>query len=170
MARKAGRHGWTLIKLVVGIAVAAILASFAIPTYRIDATRLDAAVRRVQSDIRYAQQLSMSTRRHTWVAFDTATDVYRMWIEDPAQLGKANRIAVTDPVDRAAFEVTLGVGEYSGVGLVSANFDSSTELEFDSIGTPMDGNSVALSSAGSVTLSGGRQVVVEPNSGAVSAP
>ena len=161
------RGGWTLFQLVVVVATVAILSVFAMPTYRVDSRRVDAAARRLQSDMRYAQQLAMSTRRHTWVVFDVNNENYRLYIEDPAQLGKANRVAVTSPVDRSDFVVVLNTDEYAGVGIVSADFDSNAELEFDSLGVPMNGDSTALNSAGTVALTGGRQVVVEPNSGAM---
>ena len=167
MVNPTRRHGWTLIELIAVVAVAVILFLVAMPTYRVDSRRVDSAARRLQSDIRYAQQVAMSTRRHTWLVFDVSNDTYRVYIEDPASLGKANRIAVASPVDRSDLVVVFNSNEYSGVAIVSASFDSSVELEFDSIGTPMDGDSTALTSAGTVTLTGGRQVLVEPNSGAV---
>ena len=167
VSAKTHRPGWTLFQVVVAIVVMGVLFVAAMPTYRIDSKRVDSAARRLQSDMRYAQQLAMSTRRHTWVTLDVNNETYRLYIEDPAQLGKANRIAVTDPVDRSDFVVVLDTGEYSGVGIVSADFDSNSEVEFDSVGMPMDGDGTALSGVGTVTLTGGRQVLVEPNSGAV---
>ena len=160
----------TLIELVAVIAVVAILAVSAAPTFqKMGAIRQSSGTARVASDIRYARAMAAATRLRTWVAFNVGGQQYSLFIEDPANLGKANRLAMVNPLTRASFVITMNTGELADVALVSVNFDTKTEVEFDNYGKPYDGDGNALAADGNVTLSGGRQVIVTETAGLVKA-
>lgn len=69
------------------------------------------------------------------------------------------------PLDRGTGAVQFGSGASLNVAIVSANINSTAEIEFDSFGVPYDANSVAISSAGTITLSDSVTVTVHPVSG-----
>src|SRR5436190_169268 len=60
--------GFTLIELVVVIAIIAILAVVALPRWQSGTTNVEYEVRRVLTDLRFAQLLSVTTgQRYRWV-------------------------------------------------------------------------------------------------------
>ncbi len=109
----------------------------------------------------------MSSRLRTWVDIDVAGDSYELFVEDPANLGKANRLSLIQPLTQSTGSVQLGSGDFPGVGIASANINSTTELEFDSFGVPHDGNGIALTADGQIALTDGVTITIHEVSGLV---
>jgi len=59
----------------------------------------------------------------------------------------------------------LGVGEFPGITITAALFDGGAEIGFNWMGAPLNDDETALASQGSVTLTGGHGVVIEPETG-----
>lgn len=113
----------------------------------------------------FAHEWASASGYSTWVAFDTATDRATVYVEDPAVPGKANRLAMPDPLTRAAMVLSLGEG---GVGIDSVSFGGTAEVEFDASGDPFDANGAALVADGTVGVTGGITVRVTKGTGLVT--
>lgn len=158
----AGARGFSLIELVVVIAIMGALASLAFQGLHIAGERESLAAERLASDIRYAQGWALMSHNPTWVAFDTALNRYTVYVEDPANPGKAGRLNLADPWTNLPFyQVTLGDNETGNVTLASPGFGGDTEVKFDRNGLAYDSNGTALASNGSVQV-GSRTVTVSP--------
>ncbi len=107
----------------------------------------------------------MGSSNATWVSFDTGSDLVSLYVEDPANPGKAGRVTLADPLTRGPMTLQLGT---DGVGLESAAFGATAEVQFDSLGTPHDGNGTNLASDGTVSITGGTTVRVSRETGLVS--
>jgi len=159
-----------MLELALVIVIIGIVAAVAIPKFRSGSLGTDAAVSKLANDIRYAQNLSMTTRRHTWVVFDTSAETYQIYIEDPNNLGnKAARIYVKNPLDQTDFVVDFTQNPWTGIDIASASFDGTSELEFNSIGTPQNGNGVSLSAAGAIVVDG-QTLTIQAETGALKTP
>lgn len=163
------KPGFTLIELVAVMAILGIIAvAVAGPTLGyMSSIRSRTAASRFRTDIRYAQRHAMSSRLRTWIDIDVAGDSYELFVEDPANPGKANRLPLILPLTQSTGAVQLGSGDFPGVGIASANINSTTELEFDSFGVPYDGNTTALTADGQVTLTDGVTLTIHEVSGLV---
>ena len=169
--RKPVRSAFTLIELITVIVILGIVGvAVGGPTLSyLDAMRSSAAASRLSSDIRYVQRLALGSGLRTWVSVDAANDRYSLFIEDAANPGKTNRVAVVNPLDLTTSAIQFGSGPYANVAISSVDFNSTAELEFDSFGAPYDANGTALSTPGTVVLSGSVAVQVHPVGGFVEA-
>ncbi|OGT41970.1 MAG: hypothetical protein A3F42_07265 [Gammaproteobacteria bacterium RIFCSPHIGHO2_12_FULL_37_34] len=116
---KRSTNGFTLIELIIAIAIIGILAVTMLPKWTASSLTLEFQARRMLDDIRYAQALSMvSGQRYRWVA--TSSTTYQITNEAGSAIlfpSGSNQIALTD----------------------GANFSSNLPnnlLAFDSQGTP----------------------------------
>lgn len=167
--RSSSYPAFTLIELVTVIAVLAVLAVFVGgPTLSYIADmRSSAAASRLASDIRYMQRVALGSGLRTWIDFDVGADRYSLYVEDPANPGKAGRVPTVHPLDKTTNALQFGSGPFGGVSIVSADFNSTTELEFDSFGVPYDANGTVLAASGHTLLSNGIAVQVHPIGGFV---
>jgi type II secretory pathway pseudopilin PulG len=120
---------------------------------------------RIRTALTHAQLWAMSSGNRTWVAFDVPNEKVSVFVEDPLQPGKANRLPMTDPLTRSSLIVQLGTD--SG-GLVSALIGSTTEVEFDDSGIPYNANGVALTADGTIGVSGGLTLRITKNTGLIT--
>lgn len=159
--------GFTLVEAVIAITILGILAWVAYP--RLSATseiRLDAAARRVASDLRYAQGRSIGTRVTHGLLFESAAGRYTVY-------APAWTAAAVDPVDRGRplrVDFARRV-EYQGVAIASAAFGATPGVSFDYFGVPRDTSGADLVAAGRVVLTCAGladTVVVAPGTGKVT--
>jgi hypothetical protein len=102
------------------------------------------------------------------VVFGLAANKYSVLSEVPDSPGRAGALALADPGNQGASYVqAFNTGEFVGVSLTSVNFNSASEVGFDTDGSPLNSSSTALLTQGSVGLTGGRTVYVEPGTGFV---
>jgi prepilin-type N-terminal cleavage/methylation domain-containing protein len=160
---------FTLIELVTVMVILGLVAAFTGgPTLAyIDSMRSQAAAGRLASDIRYMQGLAVNSGLRTWVVFSTASNNYRLYVEDRANLGKANRVPTVHPLDQSTNAVQFGSGPFANVAISSVNINGTSELEFDTFGVPYDANGIALTANGVVGLSNGASAIVHSVSGMV---
>ena len=126
--------GFTLIELVVVLAILGSLAAFALPRWAPADTTVAAQADRLASDLRHAQAMAMSQARTLTVDIQGASN-YR--VVDSASM------TVTDPATQQPFAVNMD----NNVTLAG------TDTAFDSLGRPVSGGSL-LASARVFTLSG----------------
>jgi len=142
-------RGFTLTELVIGITILGILAWIAYPKISAkDEIKLDAAARRLASDLRYAQSRAIGTRVVHGLFFEPALSRYTVFAPSVAS-------PVTDPADRAR---TLQVDytrkiEFKGVAITSASFGATRGVTFDYFGVPRDSGGTDLAATGRVILS-----------------
>ncbi len=161
--------GFTLIELAVVITLVGILAWLAYPSITsIAELRLDAAARRVASDIRYAQNRAIGTRTIHGVRFDVGAGRYIVYAGNSGA-------ALVNPADRGKNLVVTfaALTETRGVTIESAAFGATPGLTFDFYGVPRDTAGIELNAAGRVVLQyqGTRDTVeVAPQTGAIRVP
>lgn len=109
-------RGFTLIELVIVLAMLSILAAFALPRMATTDTTVAAQADRLARDLRHAQAMAMNQGRT--LSFD---------IQAPASYRVANSgSTITDPATMESFQITLD----NGVTLTG------TDTDFDSLGRP----------------------------------
>lgn len=163
------RSAFTLIELVTVIVILGIVAAaIAGPTLSSIATiHSQAATARLLSDIRYMQRAALNSGLRTWIVFNVASNRYQLYVEDPANPGKAGRLPAVSPFDQSTAAVQFGTGPFANVSIASVNINSTSELEFDSFGVPYDGNGAGLTAAAAINLSSGAVITVNPVGGFV---
>ena len=158
--------GFTLTELAILLTVVALLTGAAAPSLSgLGQARQDVAATRVKTALIYAQEWAIGSNNDTWVAFNVGGDLISVYVEDPGNPGKANRLALADPLTRSAMTLQLGSG---GVGLTSASIGSTSEVQFDSEGTPYNADGLKLTSDGTVGITGGDTVRVTRNTGLIT--
>jgi prepilin-type N-terminal cleavage/methylation domain-containing protein len=161
--------GFTLVELAVVITLLGILAWLSYPSITsLAEIRLDAATRRVASDIRYAQNRAIGSRTIHGVRFDVGAGRYIVYAGNSGA-------ALVNPADRGkSLVVTFAaLTETRGVVIQSAAFGATPGLTFDFYGVPRDTAGVELSAPGRVVLEyqGTRDTVeVAPQTGAIRVP
>lgn len=182
-----GKDGFTLIELVLIIIVVAILgAVITLNLSGLSTAKVNNAVNKVVSDLRYAQQLSITTQSRHGLSIDSAqqysihedcgldgicgnaddtartagVDVY---IKDPTNLGQDNVVNFT----------TYQQGQFSGVQFNSATpfcaGAPSNIIEFDRLGAPTDTAGTVLTCGSTIGFAGSTQTItIAPNTGSIS--
>ncbi len=160
--------GFTLIELVMVIVLVTLVAVMAAPRLaNIVGIKASATARKLQADISYTQNLTMTTNRRHRVVFPSATSY---------EVRDAAGALATNPDGGVPFAVITD----SGITLSwSLNGDAALNrgVEFDSLGRPYFYTGVTPSTtdlaAGTITVTGGdtaQTVTVQPQTGRVSTP
>lgn len=166
---------FTLTELIMIMLIVAILATVAFSRMAgMAPIRLDMAARKIQSDIRYAQSLAISTQKWTGIYFNATTDIYAVYIDDSGT-SPANWALATDPLTKENFTVQLNSGEFRGIDITIVFFNAADRaLVFDKWGNPYSytgaGAPTALANPAGVRLvasSGTKDVRVERGTGRV---
>lgn len=152
--------GFSLIELVLIIIILGVISVIiSISVGDISTTRLNSAVRRLASDIRYAQQLAMTKQIRHGVVF--TANSYTVFEND----NTAN--PARNPQGGADFVISFTTGEFAGIA-ISTSLPESV-VKFESNGRPLDGTNAALTVAtNQVTLthSGSpKNITITPETG-----
>ncbi len=137
---RSSQTGFSLVELVLVLSIIATFAAIALPRYSQAMVnyRVDLAAARVQADLELARRHAMATEQPVTVVFDaqasTIASAQLAGLDDEAQAW------LTD-LSKAPYEVTI----------VSASFDSQSEVTFDAFGVPDNGGVVTVQ-AGSVAM------------------
>lgn len=159
MRRILGR-GFTMIELVMVIVIVGILAALAMPRFEsFNFIKLEGAVNKAVSDLRYVQQLAVSRHDTYAVSFDPAGETYRAF-------RVSDNSAIQDPFSRRYLDPWVDFTadpKYGGIDIFSADFGGSPILTFDWEGVPSSGGSVQLRYRGA-----SRIISIEPNTARVT--
>jgi prepilin-type N-terminal cleavage/methylation domain-containing protein len=162
-------EGFTLIEIALVITLVGILAWLAYPSLgSLNEIRLDAATRRVASDLRYAQNRAIGSHTIHGVRFDVGLGRYIVY-------AGTSGTAVVNPANRGKALVVsfASLAETRGVSIESAAFGTTPGVTFDFYGVPRDTAGVDLTSSGRVVLlfQGQRDTVeVAPQTGTIRVP
>jgi prepilin-type N-terminal cleavage/methylation domain-containing protein len=165
MARIIGRAntGFTLIESVMVVVIVAILAVISIPRFRaFDSMKLNGAVKKMVSDIRYVQQLSVSTHDTYRIRFDTGLDRYDVIRVNDSSFAK-------DPFSRSNFIVDFrNDTQYRGIDLTGVNIGSTAGLQFNWQAVPQNSNNVSLTTEGNISVAykgEAMKIYIQPGTG-----
>ncbi len=153
--------GFTILEMLIVLLIAGILAVLAIPRFTVFySLKLDASMKKVTSDIRYAQQMAIARHGNCRIVFNPAGDTYV--VEEQLVVGGPWN-GIKDPFTRANLVTNFKTDpQYKGIDIVSTNFNSSNTLQFDWQGIPQAGGNATFNCQGNI-----RVVAVEQNTGRV---
>lgn len=148
--------GFTLLEIIVTIAILSIAAMLAIPMLgSAGVSQVKAAADMIASDIEYAKSMAIRSQKSYTIEFDAGSESYQIElttggvIDHPLKPG-------TD------FIVTFGVGSFGNVDMSGVDFGGGSTVSFNYLGSPDNGGRVVVSD-GSYSLN----VDVEPVTGYV---
>jgi hypothetical protein len=120
-----------------------------------------AAAQMIVGDLEYARSLAF-TRGHVYrVAFDTGAGQYQVEDQDGT--------VITHPVNHGSYVVSVAGGRLEGVEIADVDFDGTSEVRFDALGSPYSGSGNPLN-AGVITLQAGshtQTIHIEPVTGLI---
>ncbi|NQT00657.1 MAG: prepilin-type N-terminal cleavage/methylation domain-containing protein [Planctomycetes bacterium] len=157
--------GFTLVELLIVIAIISIAALTAIPMMSSAASvQIRSASNMLAADLEYAKSMAISRAQYYSVVFDVSTDSY--WIEDQ------DDNPLPHPVKKG-FNYVIDFqndGRLKKVDIINVDFDTTSKVTFDYLGSPYNGNSTPLNN-GIISLQAGgatTTVMVEPVTGYIS--
>ena len=157
--------GFTLVELLIVIVIIAIAALTAIPMMSSAASvQIRSAANMLTADLEYAKSMSISRGQNFSVVFDKNTESY--WIEDQSST------VIPHPVKKG-FDYVIDFKNESRldkVDIVDADFDGTSVVKFDYLGSPYNGSNNPLNS-GVISLQAGgttTTVTVESVTGFIS--
>ena len=147
--RTSSRRGFSLLELVLVLAIIATMAAIAAPRYAASATRYraDLTARRIVADLELAQSSAKAAGTSRTVEFYVSTNDYQL----------SGLASLDGPA--GSYTVQLSERPYEAT-LASADFGGDTQVTFDGWGLPDTGGTVILN-AGSEQ----RTVVVDAETG-----
>ena len=155
-----GVAGWSLLELVIVLAVLSVLIFFAVRSYQPQEAIALQQAERLRNDLRHIQMLAITWNQPLRVT--TAAGSYSVSCVT-AGVSPCNVNPVVNPASGQPYLVTLE----SGMTLAGPGFS----LDLDTLGRPKNGAALIVANA-TFTISGGsaaRSVVVAPVTGFVTA-
>lgn len=162
------------MELAAVAAIMGVLALVAVPALTsLDAARAATAAASLERDLAYVRQKAVGTGLTTWATFSTAQQTGTFLIELRATPGRATAAPLADPaaLGRAGGHYTVRFGQepLRGVQLLAADFAGQQEVGFDWRGRALRSGGALLATPGTLRLTGGWVVRVEPDSGLITA-
>lgn len=151
------QNGYSLVELIVVIAVILILTGTATVSLNDinQNARLSNAAMHALSDIRYAQELAMSTSREVCVFVNAANETYDIKWKDTGT-------HIPSPVNQTEnLSVTFGSNDYKQIEITSSDIPSG--LSFTTLGEPLINNNRFANERSVMFLNDKIHVVVYPS-------
>jgi type II secretion system protein H len=161
---KPWREGFTLLEIIVVVVIMAIAAAMVVPMMSSGAeTKVLAAAQMMAADMEYAKSMAITRGRFYQVTFDVAGEAYQLEDQDGT--------VIAHPVNKGFdYVFDFDGSRLDGVEIDSADFDGTTQVRFDSLGSPYNGDGTPLNS-GVITLQAGawtQTIRVEPVTGIIT--
>lgn len=121
--------GFSFLEVILVIVIISLIVLIILPIFTnfIPNVALESEARKLKADIRYVQQLAISSSMTHRMKFDIASNLYKIY-----------------SVDQANKETFIGKKEIENrIDLVSTNF-LNDELDFTSLGEPSEGGTILL--------------------------
>jgi len=131
--------GFTLVELLIVIAIITIAALTAIPMMSSAASvQIRSAANMLTADLEYAKSMAISRGQYFSVVFDTTAESYQIFEDQSGTL-----VPIKHPVKKGFdYEINFSTdGRLNKVDIVDADFDGTSEVKFDYLGSPYNGGS-----------------------------
>jgi prepilin-type N-terminal cleavage/methylation domain-containing protein len=167
MKRNNTKTGFTLIELLVVVVILVIAGAMAVPMFSGSAQmQVQSAANMIAADLEYAKSMAISRQQNYGVIFDAGNNSYKVV--------DANDNTIEHPVKKGFdYEIVFGGdSRLSKVDLDTANFDGTSTIKFNYLGSPLRSDGTDLNS-GTVTLQGGGNtmtITVAPVTGYIQIP
>ncbi|UCE56965.1 MAG: GspH/FimT family pseudopilin [Desulfobacterales bacterium] len=141
------KSGFTIMELVVAIAIVAILSAIAVPNLVgwIPKRKLGAAARDVLSTVESARLTAVRNRVSVGIEFLADNVTYRVWLDDGTGVGNRDD-AILNGTERTILTRTMP----AGITVAGVTFGGPRSFRFDSQGFPIGTDDDPT--AGSITL------------------
>jgi Tfp pilus assembly protein FimT len=154
------------MELILVIIIISIILLIAVPNIdSFHSIKFNSAIKKVSSDIRYAQAFSIALHKVIGVEFNSSQNSYRLF---DAQ----DNSTLKDPLTNANFEIDFDTySQYQGIKINSVDIEGGNKLEFNTLGIPLksDGNNLTQVASVTFTYRGKTSIVyIYPNTGWVS--
>lgn len=141
-------HGYTLIEVLITVTIMGIAAAIVVPNMLRGGTLgVQAGARIIIADLLFAQNEAMAQQSTRRVVFDSDDNSYRV---EKYDAGASAWVLEFNPAlgiggDQQNYEVDFDEdNRFSGVDIVSADFNGTTTVTFDDLGNPSSGGTVRL--------------------------
>ena len=140
-AKDAALRGFTLIEVIVVIVIISIAAAMVVPMMSsADDIQLRSAANKLAADLEYAKSMAISRGQSYTVVFDATAESY--------QIQNSSGTVITHPIRKGAYiEQFGGTSGLTKVKISNANFNGTSLVTFDSIGSPDNGGTATLTAA-----------------------
>ena len=153
-------NGFSIIEMVTVISIVGIIAATAYINFNSGTTvRLEAATKKMMSDISYAQELAMSNGNSVQVIVSTAENQYSLKWGDGSY--------VDNIMGGGNFVVDFDHSNYTGVSINSTGLTGGT-LTFNSVGIPLTGGSIIQTELIVAQLNSQNSIKVTPYTGRIT--
>lgn len=146
--RRRPRRGYTLIEVLITVAIMGLAAAIVVPNMMQGGTLgVQAGARMIIADLLFAQNEAMAQQGERRVVFDAAGNSYRVEKFDSAASAWVLEFnpVLGAPAGSANYEVDFDDdGRFSGVEIVSADFNGTNTVTFDDLGNPSSGGTVRV--------------------------
>jgi len=161
---RAASSGFTMVEILIVVVIIAIAAMMAIPMMSSAASmQIRSAANMIAADLEYAKSMAISRGQNFSVVFDKSTESYRIKNQDGD--------IIAHPVKKGFdYVVDFRNERLDKVDIADVDFDTTSEVKFDYLGSPYNGNDSPLNN-GVISLQAGGTTVtitVEPVTGFIS--
>jgi prepilin-type N-terminal cleavage/methylation domain-containing protein len=150
--------GFTLLEIIITMVILCIAGAMIIPMMSsASSTQIRSASNIVAADLEYAKSMAITRGQDFSVVFDAATESYQIQDEDG--------VIIPHPVKKGFdYEVNFSNdSRLNKVGVDNVNFNSTSTVTFDYLGTPDSGGDITLEADGVIVT-----ITVEPVTGFVT--
>lgn len=151
-------RGFTFVELVIVIVIIGIL-SYVTYVKLGDSTttiKIEAAARKMVSDIRYAQELAMTIGEETRFYVDVQNNRYYLKWSDGTY--------VKTPMANSDYVISFAQNDFLGVEITATNLTAG-RLDFNSLGSPLNAGVPLTADVVVATLNNVKSVKVRPRTG-----
>ncbi len=165
-------RAFTLIETIMVIVIIGILTAVTVPRFNaFYAIKLDGAMKKARSDIRYLQQLAISRHVDTRIIFNTGGNSYTAENCNGSGSSCTSWSPAIDPFSRGSLLTNFNSDpQYGGIDISAASFRGEQTLRFDWQGIPYNGSRQPLLTDGLLTLEykdNSKSIYVTANTGRV---
>jgi len=151
-------RGFTMIEIIIVVVIIAIAALAAVPMMSSAASlQIRSAANMIAADLEYAKSMAISRGERFSVVFDESTESYRIEDQDSN--------VIQHPVKKG-FDYVIDFrndSRLNKVDIISVNFNTIRQVQFDCLGSPDNGGAVILQADGTT-----KTITVEPVTGFIS--